>query len=213
MIGLNCLIDSIAANEHLCGNCTGIFKDQQTSLFSFSFKANLQIFGKPQFTTEELRWKKKVSWSMPGYICLYVYSRSRVIAVWGAGLARATIVLSSPISHAFFLSSISLSSLAIILLLHSTYLALNASLLLKCSLCLSICSRLLLHLVHHLLKGGRSHGVLAKHLIHHDLVQKLLLLLIWSSCHRLSIWWETRLIVETRLKLCHLRVGWKLGLM
>ena len=50
MIGLNCLIDSIAANEHLCGNCTGIFKDQQTSLFSFSFKANLQIFEKPQFS-------------------------------------------------------------------------------------------------------------------------------------------------------------------
>lgn len=117
-----------------------------------------------------------------------------------------------PIGCSLLCSCFSLGSLARICCLHASNLTRHATLLLQgriIRLILSIVTWLLLHLVHHLLQGGRVlhqllqvrrvHPVLLQHLIHHKLVQELLLLLI--GCRSL---WEARFVIKTLLELRHL---------
>jgi hypothetical protein len=138
--------------------------------------------------------------------------RSGAITVTGARLARTAIVLSRPIGNSFLWSRLLLGGLALICCLwHACDLTCYARLLLHGrSGCLiqSIVAGLLLHLIHHLLQSGGVlhqllqmrwvHALLLQHLIHHDLVDELLLLLI-GRCRS----WEPRFVIKALLELGH----------
>ena len=147
---------------------------------------------------------KSYDWSWILVILRSNKSFSRVFAIRRAWLTGTSISCSS-VCRIFFLLSIICRLLSIILLLNTPNLVLNSALLHSIG-SLSICTWMLLHLVHHLLEGLRIHAVLRHHLVHHYLIKELLLMLVWSSSHRACIRWKSWFIVVTWLKLGHLRI-------
>lgn len=136
------------------------------------------------------------------------------LAAWGACIALAVIAscslslaLGGVSTSPLLLLSVRLSGLSPIHTLNGSCHARNhllfwshtGNLGLSIDRCLLL---LLLHLLHRQeLLESRGHVWLTHHLIHHQLVEELLLLLIWSSSHLVCIPWETWFEAKPGLKL------------